>query len=90
MSKHTPGPWRVDGNYIGAGYYHLALLTKTGADTAEEWKANARLFAAAPELLEALQMLMRFAPNHFTECQYTKSVWQDAAAAIAKAEGGEG
>jgi hypothetical protein len=56
MSKHTPGPWRLWGSadpsqVISAADCFVAQ-TVGGND-----KANARLIAAAPELLEALQDL---------------------------------
>ena len=69
MSKHTSGPWRVEYNTIGKvlgvrtdnGY--LCFLTKpqhySGQDERyeqemEEYKADAYLMAAAPEMREAL------------------------------------
>jgi hypothetical protein len=58
MTQHTPGPWEFlppdDGN-CGA------ITAKTGwiCDFAEEPSdANARLIAAAPDLLEALKNLV--------------------------------
>ena len=70
-TKHTPGPWynstanphavNKDGKGLAIG-----IATTHGTDDAnysdffpstEEAQANARLIAAAPELLEALQML---------------------------------
>jgi hypothetical protein len=58
MNKHTKGPWSVGGptgclNQIGID---PAIGCAYGAG--EEVKANARLIAAAPDLLEALQALM--------------------------------
>lgn len=62
MSKHTPGPWIYIGNgdivarsenYCG-GEKDIASVFLTAND---EDEANARLIAAAPELLEALQNL---------------------------------
>ena len=60
MSKHTPGPWlKHDGSitalYEGYGvgpvcHYNVSGVVET--DT-----ANANLIAAAPELLEALEIL---------------------------------
>ena len=45
------------------------------------------VFAAAPELLEALKLLMPFAPNHFTEeCPYVRGCWEHAADIIKKAK----
>lgn len=63
MSKHTPGPWRIgegiddgyeiyakNGNPIGSVHWTI----KAGTEKAPA-EANARLIAAAPELLEALK-----------------------------------
>jgi len=54
MSKHTPGPWMVSSN--GAAVVdtathgqELIIVQERGVDS----EANARLIAAAPELLEA-------------------------------------
>lgn len=71
MNKHTPGPWYVDTEYsiqIMKHMEHLVGTTKytdytvadisEGGFTGEEELANARLIAAAPELLEALQELL--------------------------------
>jgi hypothetical protein len=54
ITKHTPGPWSVDGDYVGAGDFNIALMTKAGIEQAEEWAANQRLLAAAPMLLKSL------------------------------------
>ena len=65
--KHTPGPWKVrepdhfvDGlahmvvsEHPQEGYWHIAEIgTHNGR---KESEANARLIAAAPEMLEALK-----------------------------------
>jgi hypothetical protein len=63
MSKHTPGPWLIDLVNYHAG--HIAsVTTANGPDRFEVWstnwpqqdqcEANAKLIAAAPELLKAL------------------------------------
>lgn len=53
-TKHTPGPWRYD---YAPGYCG-ELLAANGTTLAEfvtePSEANARLIAAAPDLLEAL------------------------------------
>lgn len=70
-NKHTPGPWtvlpeevdrdyiRVRGTQIGMRYKIANVPTPTNGveREAEETRANARLIAAAPELLEALAEL---------------------------------
>lgn len=72
MSKYTPGPWRV---FAGTGFDYLGIEGENdqtvviyGLDgddggvrgsTKEEAEANARLIAAAPELLEALEWTAR-------------------------------
>lgn len=58
-AKHTPGPWvaswRDYGGVIGKdGYVVAQAATFRNKEVIE---ANARLIAAAPELLEALQEL---------------------------------
>ena len=54
-AKHTPGPWIVDTDYIiqDGGTSDENTIAIVGDQ--EEWKANAHLIAAAPDLLEALE-----------------------------------
>ena len=62
MSAHTPGPWRVfttpDGRkLIGIGDVEGAGVTDCGFGlwgSGDELHANARLIAAAPDLLDSL------------------------------------
>ena len=56
MSKHTPGPWKTTHSEVNG--YRVSDSTGWGVavvlkDTNDE--ANARLIAAAPQMLEALQ-----------------------------------
>lgn len=62
MTQHTPGPWHYhDGRkngtrqMVGTGEMWIAeMTTGIGFDQSDtEAEANARLFAAAPDLLEA-------------------------------------
>src|SRR3990167_164278 len=62
--KHTEGPWRIRHTSIGG---HRAISDKNNKDIVvvtgigeieEEQDANARLIAAAPELLEALKLMV--------------------------------
>ena len=63
--KHTPGPWfgRPHHNPVGicgcdeVGL-QIAFITSASEERRDEFKANARLIAAAPELLEALRVLV--------------------------------
>ncbi len=61
-TKHTPGPWKLieqgDANMYGmvtAGNRWIISFQQNGELMSETELANARLMAAAPELLEALQ-----------------------------------
>ena len=70
MTKHTEGPWKV-GQYLGSPrqfVIHMDVGDKgRGSDVAytsaafgnDETIANARLISAAPDLLEALQVMLR-------------------------------
>lgn len=63
MSGHTPGPWFVSGPFIGPRLSpDSGILLKaariSGDETDAECIANARLIAAAPELLVALEGLL--------------------------------
>ena len=64
MTTHTPGPWEI-GNREGE---HLPILDSAGnylaladfenvANNADKVDANARLIAAAPDLLKAVQFI---------------------------------
>jgi hypothetical protein len=90
--SHTPGPWSADkwapGYSVSAPDSHHTICNLTDCNNAE---ANARLIAAAPELLEALKGLRdRAAKDAETYAQNgNESIWafiSDATDAIAKAE----
>ena len=97
MSKHTPGPWIIDGNgiktSISAGSKHIAMVNYWhvgGADDVigEEHEANARLIAAAPDLLKALHRIVD--AEEIDSPSYQTKSERIARAAIAKAEEGQG
>jgi hypothetical protein len=89
MSAHTPAPWDVAPNWPdgmtcvcrhdGKGWHSVAHTNRTTLPQAEQ-VANARLIAAAPDLLDALRVLV--------ECGGIgpEEMFHDARAAIAKAE----
>ncbi|MDT3468959.1 hypothetical protein [Stenotrophomonas maltophilia] len=86
MSKHTPGPWAYQED--SDAYTHIVrgpnnrFICQLAQVTSAEIEANARLIAAAPELLEALERILKGALSlpRFAE--------ELARAAIAKATGG--
>jgi len=53
-AKHTPGPWTAKGQYVFAGPDCIGICDTDNASV-ERCEANARLMAAAPDLLEALR-----------------------------------
>lgn len=56
MSKYTPGPWKVERlTHVGTNVFGLANEMTAREFVETNWDANARLIAAAPELLEALK-----------------------------------
>jgi len=84
--KHTPGPWRVDyaTGIRGADEKVVAYVL---SDASIDPAPDARLIAAAPELLEALEMLLTVEPNYFSADAYERSLWENARETIAKATG---
>jgi hypothetical protein len=104
-SKYTPGPWGAEFTGPHAttrdGFWEIAPVGHRGqlewdreiAATADDNEANARLIAAAPDLLEALRNnIHRFvAMINSGDCGFwdpeTEETVIAARAAIAKAEG---
>lgn len=92
--KHTPGPWECSGNNVSTpkGIFELPIKGPTGYEQQwdiEEIYANARLVAAAPEMLEALKRIIAF-PNLTVSIGYhgcLDDAIQQAILAVSKAEG---
>ena len=99
---HTHGPWELehcrneDGSKFitinGQGPHGVWLadiqagdINGKPADVTEKHFANARLISSSPELMEALQMLMPQEPQEADS--YDRAMWENARAAIAKANG---
>lgn len=65
-AKHTPGPWTLEDHpdkpceLFARGAIHLADIYMTDFP---EPQANARLIAAAPELLEVVENLLNIWPS---------------------------
>ena len=110
MSAHTPGPWVVDargGGVVrsdapeterqfarGKGRPQVAVAVGMSDRPEGEWEANARLIAAAPELLALARLVVSETtedengnmPPHPHDALLT--LLDAARAAIAKATGG--
>lgn len=99
-AKHTPGPWRVfehswcdtsigapgTSNAICRLDINHATEESQEADEAQ-MAANARLIAAAPELLEALKACAAVCAGETTNKRGLISALEQARAALAKCEG---
>lgn len=58
MSKHTPGPWKLDRNSV-----LIPIAPYEWAEAYGGTEANARLIAAAPMMLELLKRLLPIAED---------------------------
>jgi predicted MarR family transcription regulator len=91
MNKHTPGPWVVydDSNDGKTNRIEIAAWGKTVAriyhSVPAEDLPNARLIAAAPDLLEALKDTLQLLEVYCGD--FEEATRKQARAAIAKAEG---
>lgn len=90
--QHTHGPWKVnehsevtfkDGRICDVDYYNVGRGEKGRYQLPHE--ANARLIAAAPELLEALKVIIG---KEITDHELFVAI-QNASKLIAKIEGDE-
>jgi len=85
QTQHTPGPWKI----VKKGVFNIRFVGADGfgiADTTEvdeREKANARLIAAAPDMLEALKYIVAWKPKDWNP----ETARDMAQQAIAKAEG---
>lgn len=102
MSAHTPGPWTQDGFNMSSV---IRCVVERGSPDAkhtcgdyetiaecrgENWRANARLIAAAPELLDALQSIARIDISEVGAWEKVAGRMQATALdAIEKATGGQ-
>ena len=61
------------------------LIAYVLSDSSSVPTPDAQLMAAAPELLEALEMLITIEPNYFSADAYERSLWENARDIVAKA-----
>lgn len=104
QTKHTPGPWAVcedasGDTFVAAMMDSAQTICEFGcADNDSDQaqiEADARLVAAAPDLLEALEWATaeidgrtRYAPDcHYTALEQRENAIDKARAAIARARG---
>ena len=102
-TQHTPGPWIGAGPSFGDqfprytteittederyGDGHIQICELPFHHHDEENEANARLIAAAPDLLEALNSYLKAGFGNSTDFNSQKEAYYKAKAAIAKATG---
>jgi len=88
--KHTPGPWKTSATVKGINSQGLMIESSKDNEaiafslgfSSDECKANAKLIAAAPDLLEA----SRKALIHFEHDETNLGVQEDLRQAIKKSE----
>lgn len=96
-TKHTPGPWIQVGHWVEHPNEAVADICTCDPDAIgqghlqrkdSEIVANARLIAAAPEMLEALQAIYHERPRGYQYVsEYSLTIEDIARKAIAKATG---
>ena len=101
-AKHTPGPWNIGSSDLPVSrmsihckghkdscHSTVALMVSRGAIgiSPDEEFANARLIAAAPELLEALEDCVAVMDRELAGLKAIQPELSSARAAIAKATG---
>lgn len=102
MSKHTPGPWEIDKRCETSVFAELdgrrGICSTGGYSTNtidpevlnDENNANARLIAAAPDLLEALGTILMMIPavtyGTVEDANLLSNIEDVARQAIARAE----
>ena len=94
---HTPGPWIFSEDHYGLGIYMVeadggcgpqvaqVLTENLETETCDQARDDARLIAAAPDLLAACKAILK---EEGMEKQMARAVML-ASEAIAKAEGGD-
>ena len=92
MNTHTPSPWDIDWDGVYLVVYEAVTrrnkdICTLSLDTGDE-AANARLIAAAPDLLEALRGLDAIHPQSGNE-PLLQALLEQARAVIDKATGGQ-
>lgn len=92
-AKHTPGPWHyLGGRFVAAGTnpgcpFVADCMVSESIRATGTTEANAKLIAAAPELLEACKIMLvqfkRYRTGHGAAAYHAINILEEA---IAKAE----
>ena len=87
MDEHTPGPWSTIGKWVYdvENPSPIAQCLRPYGEGAAN--ANARLIAAAPEMLEALELVVQ--AHEWWSGGFSPELMDPVRAAIAKAKGAE-
>lgn len=91
MSAHTPGPWKVEYSegdeweVLAGANLPIAYISGWAGRSTE---VNARLIAAAPDLLAALAGIIEIGKRDLTNPKYD-AYFEEARAALKKARGGQ-
>lgn len=85
--QHTPGPWHLTRDQRGRPAVYVTPLYYGALDASAPINAdaNARLIAAAPDLLEHLERMVNIATHPKATMKQVIQIAADARAAIAKA-----
>jgi len=96
MTQHTPGPWQVNKKLKfsveavadGQGINLIAeCCDPDGIRSVGEDSANARLIAAAPDLLAALELFRKSGIGNSTDFEIQAKAFEAMSAALLKAKG---
>ena len=89
MSAHTPGPWQLSAQSVAPEWLLVikgeVIIANVNEDLRQE--ANARLMAAAPDLLAALEAVLADVQDIDNDHALTPQVGRQVRAAILKAKG---
>jgi len=93
---HTNGPWGRDdfalsSDILAMGEKCVATVHSRQCNSPEEMRANARIIAAAPEMLEVLRWLdaeMDCRDDEFGGCMFSRGDFEKVRTAITKAMNG--
>lgn len=92
MTQHTPGPWQIEKDGVSSTNAPddgdiICDAPIYAEHSMKRWEANARLIAAAPDLLAALQAIVMAWDSPKERAALSYAHLETAKNAIARAEG---